>query len=96
MILLMPVVASWFSWRKVCNAPYTCAFDSELYSSASSVIVPQGQAPARIPIIHFANSTIIIIIIIVLFICVYMHSERVIMYLQFCGSIEHGLFLCCI
>ena len=49
--LRRPVVASSFSCRKVCSAPYTCALDSAPYSSASMTTVPQGHAPATIPMI---------------------------------------------
>ncbi len=47
--LLMSPVASVLECRKSWTAPYTCAFDSLMKSSASKVTVPHGHIPASIP-----------------------------------------------
>lgn len=49
-ILLSWVRASLFCCIKLCRAPYTWLFDSEMYSSSNVVTTPHGQIPARMPI----------------------------------------------
>ena len=50
-LLLIDEVSEGLEYNKLWRLPYTWVWDSDINNSAINVMIPQGQIPAKIPIL---------------------------------------------